>query len=124
MINLAHVTKHIKFACLEDDKCLHAGFLFIKDQVSSLFWRRKNESSDSGEFIFSRVHRTLQPALSIRLSVGLSIKLYFFSRVHATLQPALSVGRSVDWSVGRSVTLYFFYHIYFSKSFLSHSKAL
>ena len=33
-----------------------------------------------------------------------------FSRVHATLQPALSVGRSVGWSVGRSVghTLLFF----------------
>ena len=29
--------------------------------------------------------------------------------MHATLQPALSVGRSVGWSVGRSVTLYFFY---------------
>ena len=26
-----------------------------------------------------------------------------FSRVHATLQPALSVGRSVGWSVGRLV---------------------
>ena len=32
-----------------------------------------------------------------------------FSRVHATLQPALSVGRSVGRLVGRSVTLYFFY---------------
>ena len=31
-----------------------------------------------------------------------------FSRVHATLQPALSIGRSVGWSVGPSVTLYFF----------------
>ena len=36
-----------------------------------------------------------------------------FSRVHATLQPALSVGRSVGWLV----TLYFFYHFYFFKSF-------
>ena len=33
--------------------------------------------------------------------------LRFFSRVHATLQPALSVGQSVGWSVGH--TLLFFY---------------
>ena len=43
--------------------------------------------------------------------------LILFSRVHATLQPALSVGRSVGrlvgWSVGRSVTLYFFLWFYF-----------
>ena len=32
-----------------------------------------------------------------------------FSRVHATLQPALFIGRLVGWSVGWSVTLYFFY---------------
>ena len=36
-----------------------------------------------------------------------------FSRVHATLQPALSISRLVSWwvgwSVGWSVTLYFFY---------------
>ena len=31
-----------------------------------------------------------------------------FSRVHATLQPALSVGQSVGWLVGWSVTFYFF----------------
>ena len=30
--------------------------------------------------------------------------LSLFSRVHATLQPALSVGRSVGWLVGRSVS--------------------
>ena len=30
-----------------------------------------------------------------------------FSRVHATLQPALSVGRSVGWSVGRSNFTFF-----------------
>ena len=33
---------------------------------------------------------------------------YFFSRMHATLQPALSVSWLVGWSVGRSVTLSFF----------------
>ena len=33
---------------------------------------------------------------------------YIFSCVHATLQPALSVGRSVGRLVGWSVTLYFF----------------
>ena len=36
-----------------------------------------------------------------------------FSRVHATLQPALSVSRLVGWLVGRSVTLYFFYDFIF-----------
>ena len=36
------------------------------------------------------------------------VVVFLFSRVHATLQPALSVGRLVGWSVGRSVTLYFF----------------
>ena len=45
------------------------------------------------------------------------MKRIFFSRVHATLQPALSVGRLVGWSVGRlvgrSVTLYFFLWFYF-----------
>ena len=40
--------------------------------------------------------------------------LEFFSRVHATLQPALSVGRSV----GQSVTLYFFYVLFSSTSLL------
>ena len=34
---------------------------------------------------------------------------YLFSRVHPTLQSALSIGRSVGWLVGWSVTLYFFY---------------
>ena len=33
--------------------------------------------------------------------------LEFFSRVHATLQPALSVGRSVGWSVGWSHFTFF-----------------
>ena len=41
-------------------------------------------------------------------SKGLTI----FSRMHATLQPALSVGRFVGWLVGRSVTLYFFYDFF------------
>ena len=35
--------------------------------------------------------------------------LSLFSRVHATQQPALSVGRLVGLLVGWSVTLYFFY---------------
>ena len=39
---------------------------------------------------------------------------YIFSRVHATLQPALSVGRLVGWSVGRLVrhALLFFVILY------------
>ena len=32
---------------------------------------------------------------------------FIFSRVHATLQPALSVGRSVSWSVGPSHFTFF-----------------
>ena len=43
------------------------------------------------------------------LSVSLSESLNVFSRVHATLQPALSVGQSVGWSV----TFYFFLWFYF-----------
>ena len=38
---------------------------------------------------------------------------WFFSRVHATLQPALSVSRSVGQSGGWSVTFYFFLWFYF-----------
>ena len=74
-------------------------------------------------------YATLDPALSVRRSVGLheskSVKTHisapahlsatgmavyptlFFSRVHATLQPALSVGRLVGWSVGRSRFTFF-----------------
>ena len=40
-----------------------------------------------------------------------------FTRVHATPQPALSVGRSVGWLVGWS--RYFFYHFYFFETFLA-----
>ena len=54
----------------------------------------------------------------------LSTILHLFSRVHATLQPALSIRPSVGWSVGRSVCrsvgpshFYFFYQFYFFKSF-------
>ena len=39
----------------------------------------------------------------------------FFSRVHATLQPALSVGRSVGWSVRHTLPFFidFIYSICF-----------
>ena len=42
--------------------------------------------------------------------------IQIFSRVHATLQPTLSVGRLVSWSVGRSVghILLFFIIIFFA----------
>ena len=36
-----------------------------------------------------------------------------FSRVHATLQPALSVGRSVGWSVGPSHFTFFLWFYFF-----------
>ena len=48
-----------------------------------------------------------------------------FSRVHATLHPALSICTSVRWSVGPA-HFFFFYQFYFFKSFkstLSHSKS-
>ena len=45
----------------------------------------------------------------MKLGVSLYIpNCFVFSRVHVTLQPALSVRRSVGPSVCRSVTLYFF----------------
>ena len=34
--------------------------------------------------------------------------MHFFSRVHATLQPALSVRLSVGWSIGRSRFTFFY----------------
>ena len=40
--------------------------------------------------------------------IFISIHLYIFSRVHATLQPALSVGRSVGRSVGPSHFTFFY----------------
>ena len=48
--------------------------------------------------VYPAVHPAVHPALFVEGAAKL------FSRVHATLQPALSVGRSVGWSV----TLYFF----------------
>ena len=64
-------------------------------------------------FVHEWNHHNCLPNLRSAVNDFLSVIVIFFSRVHATLQPALSVGRSVGWLVGRSVTLYFFLWFYF-----------
>ena len=61
---------------------------------------------------FSRRNITLPPPCLLIHIFSLSemqMSCMVFSRVHATLQPALSVGRLVGRLVGWLVTLYFFY---------------
>ena len=45
----------------------------------------------------------LQHQFKVKQVFVAEAQFIFFSRVHATLQPALSVGRLVGWSVGRLV---------------------
>ena len=67
-----------------------------KSKIScmALISRRKKDFNGKNFTLFSRVHTTLHPALSVRPSVRLSV--------------GPSVRRSVCPSVGLSVTLYFF----------------
>ena len=46
-------------------------------------------------------------SLHASFQIFIELALLFFSRVHATLQPALSVGRLVGWSVGWSHFTFF-----------------
>ena len=59
-------------------------------------------------------HEYPDTALKCHSSPDFNCRKMIFSRVHATLHPALSVG----WLVGWSVTLYFFYDFYFWTSLL------
>ena len=67
---------------------------------------------------------------SLEIILGAFCATFVISRVYATLHPALSVGRSVGWSICRSVTLILFFvnflslsHFKSFKSIASHSKS-
>ena len=74
-----------------DGKC----YLFFQNKT--LYWDQRGESAQT----YCQVMKRLWFSPPI------------FSQVHASLYPALSIGWLVGWLVGRSVTLYFFLWFYF-----------